>query len=65
MKPRRWFITPELTQWRYMCECGDYYEPFFHWPNYNLQAKPNAVSIALRNELRKNFISNMDWEARG
>ncbi len=32
LKPRRWFLTPELIQWRYMVECGDYAGPFFSFP---------------------------------
>jgi hypothetical protein len=24
MKPRRWWQTPVLLQWRYMLECGDF-----------------------------------------
>lgn len=32
MKPRRWFLTPQLVQWRYMTACGSYAAPFFWWP---------------------------------
>jgi len=32
VKPRRWFVTARLIQWRYMVECGDYFGPFFMFP---------------------------------
>jgi hypothetical protein len=33
MKPRRWYVTPELTQWRYMTACGEYAGPLFSFPH--------------------------------
>jgi hypothetical protein len=30
--PRRWFVTPALTQWKQMTECGDYIGPFYSFP---------------------------------
>lgn len=29
MKPRRWFLAPDLIQWRYMVACGNRFGPFF------------------------------------
>ena len=31
-KRRRWFVTPELTQWRQMVATGQYFGPFFSFP---------------------------------
>lgn len=28
----RWWVTPDLIQWRYMVECGDYFYPFWRFP---------------------------------
>ncbi len=28
----RWWSGPDLVQWRYMAECGEYPAPFFWWP---------------------------------
>src|ERR1035441_2229763 len=33
LKPRRWFLTPELIQWSYMVACGQYAGPFFSFPH--------------------------------
>lgn len=32
MKPRRWFSTPTLIQWKYMIECGDYEGHLWEFP---------------------------------
>lgn len=32
MKSRRWFVTPELLQWRYMVATGYYQGHFFDFP---------------------------------
>lgn len=31
-KPRRWFVTPELLQWKIMQAHGSYEGPFCTWP---------------------------------
>lgn len=43
MKPRRWFVTPELTQWRHMVACGDYAGPFATWPHHPSGIDPDAL----------------------
>jgi len=32
-QPRRWFVTPELLEWKQQVACGDYAGPFFTFPN--------------------------------
>ena len=32
----RWWVTEELIQWRYMVECGDYFNNFFLFPYHIL-----------------------------
>lgn len=32
MKPRRWFMTPDLSAWRYRRALGELYAPFFWFP---------------------------------
>ena len=32
MKPRRWFVTPELLEWKQMAAAGNYAGPFFSFP---------------------------------
>jgi hypothetical protein len=49
MKPRRWFVTPELTQWKYMTACGDYAGPFFsfHQPSeLNVENLSHGLMLA-------------------
>lgn len=35
MKPRRWFLTPQLIQWRYMVACGNFTRPFVFFPRFD------------------------------
>lgn len=32
-KPRRWFLTPELLDWRFKTACGEYAGPLATYPN--------------------------------
>ena len=58
MKPRRWFITPELVAWKCACQIGGYYYPFWLYPNgaYHVRPNDNNAAAALRESLRLNFI---------
>ena len=52
MKPRRWFVTHDLTQWRYMRECGDYAGPFFTFPNNPSGIDPWVQNGGIQNMVR-------------
>jgi hypothetical protein len=59
MKPRRWFATPDLLQWKHMQDCGDYAGPFFSFPHdpwglFRLFVDPYENSTG---EPRRGFIS--------
>jgi hypothetical protein len=64
MKPRRWFVTPELVQWRYMTACGDYAGPFFNFPDdpwgmvptiTNINRETKTVTVSATSKLERLF----------
>jgi hypothetical protein len=55
MKDRRWFVTPDLLQWKEAQAHGKYDAPFFSFPAYSLwfiPPPPQDINPSNQNTVR-------------